>query len=76
VRRKALKGEAHERWRLKEASKEEGAEPHVKRVAKPFGVASRGQGNAFGTRLERVGEEKGSFFRICCRAETLTRGAY
>jgi hypothetical protein len=32
---KALKGEAHERWRLKEISKGVGAERHVKRVAKP-----------------------------------------
>jgi len=32
---KALKGEAHERWRLKEASKGNGARRHVMRVAKP-----------------------------------------
>jgi len=34
-RRKALKGEAHERWKLKEVSKECGAKFYVMRVAKP-----------------------------------------
>jgi len=32
---KALKGEAHERWGLKQASKGSGMDPHVMRVAKP-----------------------------------------
>jgi hypothetical protein len=35
VRRKALKGEAKERWRLKEASKVRRVKRHVERVAKP-----------------------------------------
>jgi hypothetical protein len=34
-RSKALKGEAHERWGLKEASKELGVDRHAMRVAKP-----------------------------------------
>jgi len=34
-RRKALKGEAHERWRLKQVSKELGVDRHARRVAKP-----------------------------------------
>jgi len=36
-RRKALKGKAQERWRLKEASEGVGAEMLVERVAKPCG---------------------------------------
>jgi len=34
-RRKALKGEAHERWRLKKAFKGRGVKFYVTRVAKP-----------------------------------------
>jgi len=57
---KALKSEAHERWGLKEASKEVGTYPHVKRVAKPFNVTSREQGNAFGTRVRKDLRTNGS----------------
>lgn len=34
-RSKALKGEAHERWKLKEVSKGSGASFYIQRVAKP-----------------------------------------
>jgi len=72
---KALKGEAHERWRLKEASKDAGTRRRVERVAKPLGVTFREHGNAFGTLARKGREEMGPCFRICCRAEELTRGA-
>jgi hypothetical protein len=75
-RRKALKGEAHERWRLKQASKGLGVDRHAMRVAKPYCVTSGGQGNAFRTRPRKGCEEKDPGVRICCRADKLQRGAF
>lgn len=49
---KALKSEAQECWRLKEASKEREIERSLKRVAKPFKRTSRKEGTLFGTREE------------------------
>lgn len=73
---KALKGKAHERWKLKDASKVRGADS-IERVAKPWGWDFRARrAKPLGRSIVRSGAEKGSSTRKCCRAMKLTRGAF
>jgi hypothetical protein len=73
---KALKGKAHERWKLKDASKVRGADS-IERVAKPCGWDFRAsRAKPLGRWIERSGAEKGSSVRKCCRAVKLKRGAF
>jgi hypothetical protein len=73
---KALKGRAHERWKLKDASKGRGADS-IERVAKPCGWDFRAsRAKPLGRLVARPGAEKGSSVRKCCRAMKLMRGAF
>jgi len=65
-RRKALKREAHERWGLKEASKDEGARRLPERVAKPWGETSWGQA--------KTPRQEGFFHPEMLKGRELTRG--
>jgi len=73
---KALKGKAHERWKLKDASKVRGADS-IERVAKPCGWDFRARrAKPLERWIARSGAEKGSSVRKCCRAMKLKRGAF
>jgi hypothetical protein len=73
---KALKGKAHERWKLKDASKVRGADS-IERVAKPCGWDFRvSRAKPLGRLIERSSAQKGSSVRKCCRAMKLRRGAF
>lgn len=63
-RRKALKGEAHERWELKEAPQGAKAFQAVERVAKPWGrYLKETRATVSGRPAERRGEKRGDRFR-------------
>jgi len=53
-RSKALKGEAQERWRLRDASEEYVVTFYVQRVAKPYNVASDRKSKTYRT-LDQTG---------------------
>jgi hypothetical protein len=70
-----LKGEAQERWGLREAP-EDGLNGDRREGSQTLGVGLSGvRATASGRFIARWGDKKGSAIRKCCRAEELTRGA-
>lgn len=76
--RKALKGEAHERWGLKEASKVEVVRKYRREEGSQTLNAGLSESRAmlFGRSFKRGNEKKDDLRRKCCRAEDLMRGAF
>jgi len=76
--RKALEGEAHERWGLKEASKVEVVRKNrCEEGSQTLNAGlSESRATLFERSFERRNEKKDDLYRKCCRAEDLMRGAF